>query len=338
MKRIPRLIAVALIAGTLFCAAALSASATELKTGIGVVQASALRVRSKPTTSSDIVTTASKGDNLIIIRKTGDWYLVNCNLEIGYVSAEYVEVKDKANVKIGYASFDSTTNVRKEPSTSSDLVDQAPKGETCFIVGFNNEWYKVSYNGQMGYVRSDLVTLLEIPYSNAGSPGNTYKENANQTSTTSTTKTSSSTSENKKTETTSSSAASSSNSSLGEKIAAYAKTFVGYRYVYGGSSPSSGFDCSGLTSYVAKQFGYSIGRTAAAQLSAGSKVSRSDLKPGDIVLFARTYSSSEAATHAGIYLGDSKFVHAANSRSGVIISSLNESYYASRFVCGRRLG
>ena len=96
-------------------------------------------------------------------------------------------------------------------------------------------------------------------------------------------------------------------------MANFAMQYLGYRYTYGGAAPSTGFDCSGLTSYVAKQFGYSIGRTANQQLSAGTYVSRSNLQPGDIVLFERTYVSSERATHAGIYIGNGQFIHAANT-------------------------
>lgn len=121
----------------------------------------------------------------------------------------------------------------------------------------------------------------------------------------------------------------------GDKMAAYALKYVGYRYVYGGSSPR-GFDCSGFTWHVAKQFGYSIGRTTSAQRYAGTYVSYSNLQPGDIVLFERTYAAS-GCTHAGIYIGDNQFVHAANSRRGVVVNYLTEDYYYSRFVCGRRL-
>ena len=88
---------------------------------------------------------------------------------------------------------------------------------------------------------------------------------------------------------------------------------------------------------MAKQFGFTIGRTATQQLSAGTYVSRANLKPGDIVLFNKT-STAGKASHAGIYIGNGKFIHAANSRSGVIISSIDSDYYAARFVCGRRLG
>ena len=114
--------------------------------------------------------------------------------------------------------------------------------------------------------------------------------------------------------------------------------FKGYRYVYGGASPS-GFDCSGMVYYIYRQFGYSVGRTSTDQLRNGyPHVSRSNLKPGDIVLFERTYTSSRPATHSGIYIGNGQFIHAANSRLGVIVSSFDNDYYSSRFLCGVRIG
>ena len=354
MKRTIKSLIVLILTVSMLAGFALPAQATELKTGIGVVTASSLRLRAKASTDSEILATAMGGDSVVIIREVGDFYLVNYNLEIGYMHKDYIEFNDRKNVKIGYAMFDCAANVREGPGTDTGIVDQAPKGETCFIVGFNNGWYKVSYNGQKGYVRSDLLTLLEIPYSNAGSPGNTYKEgspapastekssdseksgsssSSEKSSASSSEKSSSSSSEK------SSSSSSSSGSSLGEKVAAYAQKFKGYRYVYGGAAPSTGFDCSGMVYYIYKQFGYNVGRTSTAQYTNGyPHVSRANLKPGDIVLFERTYTASCPATHSGIYLGDGYFIHAANSRLGVIVTKLDTDYYTSRFLCGVRIG
>ena len=121
----------------------------------------------------------------------------------------------------------------------------------------------------------------------------------------------------------------------GQAIADFALQFVGYPYVYGGSSPS-GFDCSGFTSYIYKQFGYSINRTASAQLDNGYAVSMSELQPGDLVMFKKG-STSKRATHVGLYIGNNQFVHASTSSVGVIISSMSEAYYTTGFVGGRRL-
>ena len=319
MKRIStRLIALALSV-VILAGFARPAHATELKTGIGVVTASALRLRAAASTDSKILSTASYGDSVVIIREVGDWYLVNYNLDIGYMHKDYVEFNERKNIKLGYAMFDSCSNVRKGPGTNTGVVAQAPKGETCFIIGFNCGWYKVSFNGQIGYVRSDLLTLLEEPYTNAGSKGNTYKESASSSS--------------------SSSSYSSSSNTLGEKVAAYAMQFEGYRYVYGGASPSTGFDCSGMVYYIYNQFGYNVGRTSTCQYENGySHVSRSELQPGDIIIFTRTYTADFPATHSAIYIGNGQFIHAANSRSGVVVTSFENDFYASRFLCGIHIG
>ena len=121
----------------------------------------------------------------------------------------------------------------------------------------------------------------------------------------------------------------------GQEIVDYAMNYLGYSYARGGNGPTY-FDCSGFTQYIYKQFGYTISRTCNGQNKEGKYISLNDLLPGDIVLFERTYYAS-GCTHAGIYIGNNLFIHAANRRKGVIISSLDETYYASRFVCGRRI-
>ncbi len=124
--------------------------------------------------------------------------------------------------------------------------------------------------------------------------------------------------------------------SKGQEIADYALQFVGYPYVYGGSSPK-GFDCSGFTSYVYKQFGITINRTASTQLDNGTPVSMSELQPGDLVMFKKSGSGSKRASHVGIYIGNDQFVHASTSTVGVIVSDMDYAYYTTGFVGGRRL-
>lgn len=124
--------------------------------------------------------------------------------------------------------------------------------------------------------------------------------------------------------------------SLGQEIADYALQFLGYPYVYGGSS-TRGFDCSGFTKYVYAQFGYSINRTASNQLDNGVSVSMSELEPGDLVFFKKSGTGSKRASHVGIYIGNSQFVHASTSKVGVIVSHMSDAYYTTGFVGGRRL-
>lgn len=175
-KRLCSLLLLLALCVSLFACVIPAASAAELKTAIGTVTAGSLRLREGPSTGSAILGTAYRGDMVIVIRAEGDWYQVVFNLKTGWMHRDYLELDEVKNIKIGYARFDYTTNLRSGPGTDNAVVAKAPKNETCFIVGFNRGWYKVSYNGKKAYVRSDLVTMLEIPYSNAGSPGNTYHE------------------------------------------------------------------------------------------------------------------------------------------------------------------
>lgn len=120
--------------------------------------------------------------------------------------------------------------------------------------------------------------------------------------------------------------------SHGEEVASYGKEFLGVPYKFGGTTPDSGFDCSGYLTYVFNKFNISLPRTAADQFQAGEKINTKDLVVGDLVFFT-TYKSG--ASHAGIFVGDNKFIHASSSR-GIMISSLDERYWKTRYLGARR--
>lgn len=121
----------------------------------------------------------------------------------------------------------------------------------------------------------------------------------------------------------------------GQDVANFALQYKGYPYVYGAKGPNS-FDCSGLVQYVYAHFGYTVSAPASSQAYQGVAVAKSDLVPGDLVFFENN-SNQAGADHVGIYIGGGQFVHAANSNSGVIISSLSESYYTNCYSCARRI-
>lgn len=121
--------------------------------------------------------------------------------------------------------------------------------------------------------------------------------------------------------------------SIGEQIVDFAEQFLGTPYVWAGSSPS-GFDCSGFVSYVFKNFGYTVNRTAASMYTNGVAVDKSELQIGDAVFFA---SSSESIGHVGIYIGDGEFIHSSSGCGYVTISGLDESYYSRMYVGARRI-
>ena len=123
--------------------------------------------------------------------------------------------------------------------------------------------------------------------------------------------------------------------SIGYQMAQKALSYNGYPYVWGGASPSTGFDCSGLVYYIAKCFGYSIPHGSTSQYAYGTYVEKADLQPGDFVFFENTYT--EGISHCGIYIGDGKFIHASTSETGVKISSLNDTYYINHYYGARRI-
>lgn len=116
-------------------------------------------------------------------------------------------------------------------------------------------------------------------------------------------------------------------------MAAYA--LRGSRYVMGGTS-RSGFDCSGFVRYVLSTTdGVSIPRTAAEQYYHGLPIPVQSMEPGDLVFFKNTYK--RGISHVGIYAGQGKFIHAANSHKGVRMDQLNAPYYWSHFAGARRV-
>lgn len=298
MKKIAKAFVSVVLAVSVLASAAVNASAIEMKTGIGIVETNGLRLRAKPNTDAEILANAAYGDNVVIIREVDGWYLVDYNLQVGYMSAEYVTVKERENVELGYGVVeDASVNLRATPGSDGELLAQLSTGDTAYIIGLNCGWYKVQYEGQTGYIRSDLLALTEAPlYNSKGSVGEAPVV-----------------------------------TSIGQQIVDYSYNFLGTPYVWGGTT-TSGFDCSGFTRYVFKQMGYSLKRTANQQLSEGYAVD--DLQVGDLVFFERTYST-KGASHVGIYIGNNEFIHAASG--GVKITSLDEDFYASRYIGARRV-
>ena len=116
----------------------------------------------------------------------------------------------------------------------------------------------------------------------------------------------------------------------GAQAVAIAMQYLGIRYKWGASSPSIGFDCSGLTTYVFAQIGVTLPHYAAAQYQLGTPVSKEQLAPGDLVFF-------RGLGHMGMYIGGGNFIHAPRTGDVVKISSLSESYYVANWVGAKRL-
>ena len=109
---------------------------------------------------------------------------------------------------------------------------------------------------------------------------------------------------------------------------------VGARYVWGASRPGA-FDCSGFTMFVMRQFGVSLPHSSGAQFRMGRSVSRSNLQAGDLVFFSS--GTRGVIGHVGLYIGNGRMIHASTPSTGVIVSSINERYFAARYLGARRV-
>ena len=112
-------------------------------------------------------------------------------------------------------------------------------------------------------------------------------------------------------------------------VSSTAGRYLGVRYAYGGVSPRTGFDCSGFTRFVYAHFGIALPHFAAGQFAIGRSVSRTALRPGDLVFF-------DGLGHVGLYLGGGLFIHAPHTGARVEISSLS-GWYLARFDGARRV-
>lgn len=114
---------------------------------------------------------------------------------------------------------------------------------------------------------------------------------------------------------------------VGARASKYARRFLGVRYRYGGSSPRSGFDCSGFVAYVYRHFGIELPHYSFAQFERGRRVPRRRLQPGDLVFF-------DGLSHVGLYIGRGRFIHAPHSGSRVRIERLD---HGGPFAGARRV-
>ncbi|SFX42019.1 MULTISPECIES: C40 family peptidase [unclassified Pseudomonas] len=110
---------------------------------------------------------------------------------------------------------------------------------------------------------------------------------------------------------------------------------LGTPYRWGGSSPSKGFDCSGLVKYAFNDATFNLPRTSNAMASGhGEKVDRKDLKPGDLIFFKL---KSRRVNHVAIYLGNDRFIHAPRRGKSVTIDTLNKPYWNTHYVVAKRV-
>ena len=315
-----------------------AATSTDQIYGIAFVTGSGLRLRSAANTSSSTLASASKGEVVVVLEKSGEWYKVLYNLKEGYMHGDYLKVQTTGNAELGYGSVTgSSVNMRSGASTSASKVTTSNKGDKAYIVGVENGWYRVIFSGKVCFIRSDFLALTQVPYENKASSNSPifYRGGAStgvEVSASALGSTSgssgSSNSSSSSGSSSSSSSSSSSGSVTGQQIVETAKKYLGVPYVYGGTSPS-GFDCSGLVYYVLKSHGITVSRSSAAMYKCGTPISKSQLQPGDLVFFQGT--SASGISHVGIYAGNGQFIHSPNRGKVVSFADLNSAYYTEHY-------
>lgn len=118
-----------------------------------------------------------------------------------------------------------------------------------------------------------------------------------------------------------------------EELVKTAQSFVGVPYLWGGSSATTGFDCSGLAMTVYQLNGLNLPRSSKEQYEEGTPVDKDDLIRGDLVFF--TTGGKHKVSHVGIYVGEGRFIHAPSRGKNIRMDSLSRSYYKKRYIGGR---
>jgi N-acetylmuramoyl-L-alanine amidase len=296
---------------------------TDLRAGDSAVVANTngegLRLRSKASSGSSIITVLAEGTKLEVRRgSTGDWVAVTYRTSNGFVHMDYLrKVTDQAPPppdpdtdsglgKGDHAELIDDMNFRDAPGMSGSIITTMPEGTVVLVTGSRqNGFYPVEAAGFAGYLHGDYLKRTDKDVSDGtddpvgGQPGDGPM------------------------------------TPQGRKMIDYAQRFLGYPYVWATHGPDT-FDCSGFTYYVTiKTLKQDIGAGTWSQSISGTPVAYGDLRPGDLVFFQNTFTWG--LSHVGIYIGDGKFIHAENERTGVVISSLTSTYYKTRWYGARRL-
>lgn len=273
-----------------------------------------VNIRSGASTDSAVIGSANSGQSVTVTAQNNEWYKLSDN---SYISKQYVEgalvdlvtginnnttqAASQSGVlqnTYGVVTATSGLNLRSTASTEGAIIDVLPYGEIVDVYSYSATWVKVK-------TANGTEGYLSADYCAVRTGEKPSR---------------------------------SLSSSKGEQVIAYAKQFLGTPYVWGGTSLTSGVDCSGFVYSVYKNFGVTLNRTSASMASNGVVVSKSQLAAGDLVFFDTTGVNDGGISHVGIYIGNGQYIHASSgSEYCVTISDLNNAYGTSTYVTARRV-
>ena len=329
---------------------------------VAMVHPTDLNIRSDANEDSEVLATAHEKDELEVVAWDGDWMKVALGGDVyGYVNAYYVDYKtyyptaetieeeqarlsaeQEAAEAADYEVSDDTAETLPEETYEEPTVDDSSDTEEASYPDDSDEttWTEAPATDETVWTEAPAETEApyteapetEAPYTEAPETEAPYTE-APETEApyTEAPETEAPYTEAPETEASYTEAPETeapSTSGVGQQIADFAVQYVGNPYVWGGTSLTEGADCSGFVQTVFANFGLYLSRTAESQSYGGTSISLDNLQPGDLLF----YNSTGSIDHVAIYIGGGQIVHAANSRSGIIISN---AYYQTP-VCARR--
>ena len=294
------------------------------------------QVRILPLIQADVLENVKKNITVTIISRTGNWYYVATNENYGWVRKDTVGNIEKGNtnsntntpnndepketpitVKTMYVN-ESSIYVRKGPSTNNDILTSLVRNAEVTVIAEVEDWYKVKVNGDTGYIAKRLLSDKKQETTNRGNVDRKEAETEGQAIGEEQTAISNTT----------------TSSNQRQEVVNFAKQYLGCKYVYGASGPST-FDCSGFTMYVYRQFGITLSHSATAQSKKGTPVAKENLQPGDLVFF-KDYETMDGIGHCGIYIGNGDFIHASSGTGYCVkISTLLSGSYERRYETAR---
>ncbi|MEI7646305.1 MAG: SH3 domain-containing protein [Chloroflexales bacterium] len=294
---------------------------------VGVVIEEGLNLRDGPGTNYMSMARMGSGQELTLVEQFQGWFLVEYGSQYGWVTRDFLTIVDGVvdrvpvsqtipdpNPSLVGAVLENAVNMRKGPGSAYERLGSVNAGSQVALLAKHKDWFKVQLdNGTKAWIFSDLLKISPMAVRRVPTTSNFPALPSRVTITRG--------------------SDGAINIPASGDVAGYAVQFIGYRYRWGGSSPS-GFDCSGLTSYVYRQFGVGLPHSSAGQFSTsyGTMIGNmGSLAPGDLVFFAGT-GGSRGISHVAIYIGGGQMVHAMTPSYGVQISSVWSSYWQNHFV------